>query len=188
MNIYMCSSCKIWVIQLSTWLMAPLVLLLIEILPRNKIIERKSKITWSYLTSNPYQFDEDKHHYIYRKVNELDFHPFLRLGEVCGRIQQSNSHTPCPPKAELLSCFLLSSSPTNQQLHFRVLPSRWDTALIPTTKRKRLPLKYLKNILVNYIIELNYLKSSSDLTRWYMHAHTQDKITYMGWDLPLSHS
>jgi len=98
----------------------------------------------SSFTSNAYQFDEDKHHYICRKVNDLDFHPFLRLGEVYGKIQQSNSHTPSPPKAELLSYFLLSSSPTNQQLHFPVLPSSSDTALIPTTKGKLLPLKHLK--------------------------------------------
>lgn len=61
-----------------------------------------------------YQFDEDKHRYIYQKVSELDFHPSLRLGEVCEKIQLSSNHIPCLPTTVLLSYFHLSSSPMIQ--------------------------------------------------------------------------
>lgn len=101
-----------------------------------------AKHRFSFWIPVAYQFDEDKHRYICRKVSELDFHPSLRLGEVCEKIQLSNNHIPCLPTTVLLSYFHLSSSPMIQQLRFRVLLSRSGTALIPTINRKLLPLRH----------------------------------------------
>ena len=81
-------------------------------------------------------------HYIYRKLSALDFHPSQHLGEVCERIRQLGNNIPYQPTARLPSCFLPSSCPMNQQLHFRLPLSTRDTASAPICNTNKHILSY----------------------------------------------